>query len=298
MAAVVIQRNFRGSNIFGRALKRKNSAASMIQAKFIEWKLNISLLAVQSSLVLLKRTPSASFFAIQHINRELQAAMLFSRSLTLSGGDWDQAIADFENHASIIIQRAVKRLLVKKQAVAHWNSISAEARLSSDTNFGLASGDNELLSWLLMFQVRQALEEQNQSARSIQRWCLERSRWLAACVVIQSRVRVWLARRRVYRLNVQRAAKRCAEFYDELEATLLARVYRAASEQAQRDVKHLLSHDEPSKVPSKSGICVRRIAQRVVLGRLRAENEKDEVNSAKDLLAAEQGRVPVDRLVL
>ena len=100
---------------------RQKSAANVIQRAFFTWKMNVTLLEVQSSVVLLKRSirgqleRSATRFALSHVNDSRRS---FDRISTLSFhvdssilAAWSEAESMAKECAAVVIQGAVRRYI-------------------------------------------------------------------------------------------------------------------------------------------------------------------------------------------
>ncbi len=113
----------------GHSLDQLESAARAIQVKYFTWKMQLTLLMVQSSVVLLQRSVrgqllrSAARFALSHINASLYSSVIgsFKRVTTiLDRGvgviwyEWKSAVRAAREAASIVIQSACRRMLARR----------------------------------------------------------------------------------------------------------------------------------------------------------------------------------------
>lgn len=347
-------------------LQTHDNAARIIQTRFIDWKANLSLMAVQSSVVLMKRShngllpSSAMSFAMQQLNRELGTVFL-KRRQWLSDVRWISATAACEHYASIKLQQAMQKQLVKKRALKHWNGLPSYVQMSRAAIVSLDI-DDKLVSWMLMFHGKQHMEEHRKAAIRIQR-CFRRTKcspwdrvvlgivhlqslvrvklakqlkrrrcaaiaalqvnlpvlvvqcrvhrtrqgavkvqslvraWLVwrahlqqrqvwhAAVRLQSFVRTWLGKKAHLQQRMVLAAKRGTMLRSELQRFLLDRVYVKTQRAAKIEVDSLLSQNGSA---GSSGVCLRRLAERVVLGRLQTEEERNQRATAVDLLELER----------
>jgi IQ calmodulin-binding motif len=100
---------------------QQKSAANVMQRAFFTWKMNVTLLEVQSSVVLLKRSirgqleRSATRFALSHVNDSRRS---FDRISTLSFhvdssilAAWSEAESMAKECAAVVIQGAVRRYI-------------------------------------------------------------------------------------------------------------------------------------------------------------------------------------------
>jgi myosin heavy subunit len=109
-----------------RCLERMHESARLIQAKYFTWKMQLTLLMVQSSVVLLQRSVrgqllrSAARFALSHINASLRSSVIgsfgrVSRRSTSGVASiwraWTEAVHSAEEAACIVIQSAARRML-------------------------------------------------------------------------------------------------------------------------------------------------------------------------------------------
>lgn len=112
-----------------RCLERMHESARLIQAKYFTWKMQLTLLMVQSSVVLLQRSVrgqllrSAARFALSHINASLRSSVIgsFGRVSTCSTSGvasiwraWTEAVLSAEEAACIVIQSAARRMLASR----------------------------------------------------------------------------------------------------------------------------------------------------------------------------------------
>jgi IQ calmodulin-binding motif len=301
--------------------KRQNHAALRIQRWLIVWKMGSSFLVIQSSLILMKRScngqlpNSAAYFAIRQVNKELRSAVLSSRIHLFMKGGGGKAVATFEYYVSVVLQRAVKKLLVIQRAWKRWSSLPYRIRISPTAIMASGCHDELSLSWLLVFHVRQSLEDQMAAAAILQHWFRRwvplkhisrrlhvvngivlfqsslRRLWAVrnakrlqfekvrrAAVTIQCQARVWLART-AFRcmlgvLQRDRVTERCRRIREELEEFLLDRVFKSALGRAVSEVERLLSNDEENTQLSNAGVCLSRLAHRVILGRIKAAHDR------------------------
>jgi IQ calmodulin-binding motif len=244
-------------------------------------------------------------------------------------GNGGRDIATYEYYALVVLQRALKKLLVMKRALKHWRSLPYRNRISPETIMASGDHDEQSKSWLLMFYVRQSLEDQMAAAAIIQRWFRRKAplnltsprrlvvngivlfqsylrRTLAvkqvkrlqsekvgrAAVTIQCHARAWLART-AFRCMLggsqrDRVSERCRMIREELEELLLDRVFKLASERAVSEVERLLSHDEENTQCSNPGVCLSRLAHRVLLGRITASQDREELVKAKNRFESER----------
>ena len=112
-----------------------------------------------------------------------------------------------------------------------------------------------------------------------------------AAVRIQSWIRACYAQRvlallKLEQLRMRQATRQGRLIGAELEKVLSVKIYRAADRASRLEVQHLLAHDETSV--HSSSVCLRRLAKRVVLGRIHAEQEENRVREAQNALEFER----------
>ena len=128
LAAVAIQAHVR-SFLAVRSLREMDASARLIQVKFFTWKMQLTLLMVQSSVVLLQRSVrgqllrSAARFALSHINASLRSPVITSFRRITKNIDpgvafiwltWNASVDKAREAASIVIQSALRRWIAKR----------------------------------------------------------------------------------------------------------------------------------------------------------------------------------------
>ena len=273
--------------------QKKRKAAYAIQRTFIGWRLsNVSLL-IESSAILMKRSfrgqlpRSAAYFALREVNEELKSDVF--RFATTSKEDWEPSLATCRHFASILIQRAMQKECVKKKAHKFWK---AQFQSAVETT----AMPVEFASWVLMFEAYFEFQNTKKKARVIQNW-FRRTQSTSKiqdqdsvvkiqCWVRYCRAREVLAVLKLERNHMMRATRLGHLIGAELETIMSRKVYTVADGASCVEVHHLLSHDETSL--HSSGICLRRLAKRVVLGKLNTQREQNRVREAQAALEFER----------
>ena len=131
LAAVHIQSIARGL-LTRRLLELQKSAAQRIQLAYFTWKMELTLLNVESSVVLLKRgvrgqlVRSATRFALNHLNTSMRSSVLdafarLSSEESSSSGDlaeaWVNAESKVHASAAVVIQNAARRMLASTRTM-------------------------------------------------------------------------------------------------------------------------------------------------------------------------------------
>jgi hypothetical protein len=109
------------AKLAGSLFAQQKGAARVIQAAFFAWKMNLTLLEVQSSVVLLKRSirgqleRSATRFALSHVNdsrrsfeRMSKTSFHFDSSKLFA---WSEAESMAKECAAVVIQGSIRRLI-------------------------------------------------------------------------------------------------------------------------------------------------------------------------------------------
>ena len=127
-AAMTIQSRVR-FYVAKRTLENKQLSARLIQVKYFTWKMQITLLMVQSSVVLLQRSVrgqllrSAARFALSHINASLRSSIIDSFARVTNSIDpgiasiwraWTKAVDSAREAACIVIQSAARRMFAER----------------------------------------------------------------------------------------------------------------------------------------------------------------------------------------
>jgi hypothetical protein len=127
-----------------------HSAARRIQVAYLTWQMELTLLNVQSSVVLLQRSVrgqlvrSATRFALDNMNTCIRAnaSTSFGRIVAESNGNkalcssWTHAVDMARESACIVIQSAARRFLAEQQCVADYRRKRGSALSPLGLSFG------------------------------------------------------------------------------------------------------------------------------------------------------------------
>ncbi|KAI2511124.1 hypothetical protein MHU86_3259 [Fragilaria crotonensis] len=172
------------AKLAGSLFAQQKRAARVIQAAFFAWKMNLTLLEVQSSVVLLKRSirgqleRSATRFALSHVNdsrrsfeRMSNTSFRFDTSTLLA---WSEAESMAKECAAVVIQGSIRRFIAivrTREMVEESLSPKSETKIGSRWRVILLRQDENatiIQARFRAFQKRQELKNYSSAATLLQ----------------------------------------------------------------------------------------------------------------------------------
>jgi len=282
------------------AFQRKRMAAQIIQRNLVAYRLGEWFLDLESTVIFIKRLPSFdTLIAFQKINQVLKLSTV-KRFSQESCEDWKTMIATCENLAAKLLQRGLQTLIVRKRAFDYWKTGE--------------QAPHGYTSWVLMMGPFLEFKTKRASAITVQ--CLIRKyqatmmattlrNAVLKATLIQAAARRHFAEKfvnvlrsewtQLHDLRNRNAAvriqswirmcreKRALDLRREQQRTMEAMYYGTAREKSQMEVEYLLTTTDLA-TSRFSGICLKRLAQRVVLGRRTLEQIVNQDSEAENTL--------------